>query len=1305
MKSVGIDKENNILGMAVSPSKKNFKSAEMDSGPKTPRKAIPLHQIPNGTPLKELQKLQRGSSKPQLGTNTVPPTTFGLISLNIKQQPHVNCQLQSTMLDKEGTFNVISPELSDIVDSVSTAAVKLDQSYIKFHLKPIGSKLISESPAKTFERMKGKLHCNQITENRNHQITYGLNETDQHSDASVNGHILKNTFAVPNPVNRSHIAHGKNHDSVMPRSPVKTFLQMKQNVELNNQRTPLPALKRSGHEVGLLHSDHHGISVSTRVPNMPSTNQPTKNMVMSNVDCAAKNVENWDALSLNSDNDNDGDDERSQFTAQTTTNSSSTIIHANHAKNEIRDILNFSATSLQKGAYPNKNTVQTKNEEANKDIEGCKELCTILLRSPKITIPRKEAEVEHGKPNPNNVDSPKRKGEKKITLTNWIIQQIKSSKEICVEGKRDKIYWHSNVIAERINQTELKSITGSIYVLKGPMDYVTMKNQGISGTLLKHFFRGFPLDWKNRIEQLLESKSEKPNNPDIKKDKGDRIQKLSSMKLLRSQDILSIEMDETPTTRHKLAKQRMANEGHKKYANDCNISMKTQYSRSGRCIKAPMEYWRGQRMVTDNSLNVTVMKGGTDYLNTRGNDRNGSPLTSKMPAESSNRRNNKHHVLKIKRDAKRTTIANEKSKKQQVKSSLKNQPQKLTREATLKSDGSTLNNEIKKHRNHRNLTPLIVLTPIRDPYTLRSKMVILDGGLNNVQQNTKEGNKLVSVNVDTSSEIGDTSESNMFEDKSNDRPIKAILRNFSKLSNGTIKSSESTSKKAKTQHNTQNSKNRRNVSPVKMTESSDMEDFNEKYVSQSHNENGNHSSKSLQKHEPLLSSAETFTSNEDIKINIRRKLKRMNSKQCVNQKNRGLAIKGGIGVKESQSEESLIQSKLAPSMRNQFVSEKTASPPTKEDIGKIINKALSLNANIKTNQDYQMGAAELNDDNFGTSVSEYNQRSSKRQHKNQFNRALSSTGDVLQTETNEVEVFTEGKPKHSTRSFQKAMPKNRSTTDTGSETRTRSGQKDQRLCNSLPSVDDAEAVHWTKKELHCLHKSVAAFPKHKYGFWENVAASVGTRSAEECQQKYLAEQQPKWCKKTEVKQKKNKGSNDKNKQEEPKKIIARPGTLKRKHQVRSFLEHMPKDEHEDIFNDTEFEHKRIKLPSFSGSREDSDDFFKLQTNPTTPSSIIFPDTKTPQWNHISPRMLEPTDGASNDQYVYQLQKKSKMKNWSNVNRKPKQTFLMTPSRLKSSHLPHKGRQKSNITNLFQDRVNLQSDDEKEDEDYYFSNSE
>lgn len=268
-----------------------------------------------------------------------------------------------------------------------------------------------------------------------------------------------------------------------------------------------------------------------------------------------------------------------------------------------------------------------------------------------------------------------------------------------------------------------------------------------------------------------------------------------------------------------------------------------------------------------------------------------------------------------------------------------------------------------------------------------------------------------------------------------------------------------------------------------------------------------------------------------------------------------------------------------------------------------------------------MGAAELNDDNFGTSVSEYNQRSSKRQHKNQFNRALSSTGDVLQTETNEVEVFTEGKPKHSTRSFQKAMPKNRSTTDTGSETRTRSGQKDQRLCNSLPSVDDAEAVHWTKKELHCLHKSVAAFPKHKYGFWENVAASVGTRSAEECQQKYLAEQQPKWCKKTEVKQKKNKGSGDKNKQEEPKKIIARPGTLKRKLQVRSFLEHMPKDEHEDIFNDTEFEHKRIKLPSFSGSREDSDDFFKLQTNPTTPSSIIFPDTKTPQWNHISPRML------------------------------------------------------------------------------------
>lgn len=40
-----------------------------------------------------------------------------------------------------------------------------------------------------------------------------------------------------------------------------------------------------------------------------------------------------------------------------------------------------------------------------------------------------------------------------------------------------------------------------------------------------------------------------------------------------------------------------------------------------------------------------------------------------------------------------------------------------------------------------------------------------------------------------------------------------------------------------------------------------------------------------------------------------------------------------------------------------------------------------------------------------------------------------------------------------------------------------------------------------------FYRAVASFPKHKSGFWLDVAKTVRTRSAEECQEKYMAEQE------------------------------------------------------------------------------------------------------------------------------------------------------------------------------------------------------
>lgn len=46
---------------------------------------------------------------------------------------------------------------------------------------------------------------------------------------------------------------------------------------------------------------------------------------------------------------------------------------------------------------------------------------------------------------------------------------------------------------------------------------------------------------------------------------------------------------------------------------------------------------------------------------------------------------------------------------------------------------------------------------------------------------------------------------------------------------------------------------------------------------------------------------------------------------------------------------------------------------------------------------------------------------------------------------------------------------------------------------------------------------------------------------------------------------------------EPVTITAKVGTFKRKQQMRDFLEHLPKDNHDDIFTATPFQNQRVKV--------------------------------------------------------------------------------------------------------------------------------
>ncbi|XP_072545929.1 mis18-binding protein 1 [Salminus brasiliensis] len=239
---------------------------------------------------------------------------------------------------------------------------------------------------------------------------------------------------------------------------------------------------------------------------------------------------------------------------------------------------------------------------------------------------------------------------------------------------------------------------------------------------------------------------------------------------------------------------------------------------------------------------------------------------------------------------------------------------------------------------------------------------------------------------------------------------------------------------------------------------------------------------------------------------------------------------------------------------------------------------------------------------------------------------------------------------------------------------------------------------WTEKELQKLHEAVTSLPKHKSGYWVNVALVVGTRSAEECQEQYTAHYQTRGRPRGKQKEKASK-SHEPGK--EAAKITAKVGTLKRRKQMWEFLDHMPKDDHDDVFTGSPMRSKQIKLPVWSTNGDEPD--FNQLPNPQTPSSGTFGanSVKTPQCLHITPGMLGSVNRHNNDKYIYQLQK---IKRQGNQGRKasPKEKFTPVPSVRKTKKRCVAEDDNFVVWNMLSDKdlPSTRGDEEDEEDDYF-----
>ncbi|NXK43004.1 M18BP protein, partial [Piprites chloris] len=99
--------------------------------------------------------------------------------------------------------------------------------------------------------------------------------------------------------------------------------------------------------------------------------------------------------------------------------------------------------------------------------------------------------------------------QKSISLSSWRIKVMDGNTAISVEGKRQDmkgLLWHSNAVTERLAHNQVRTSSGSIYVLQGKMDSATMRREGFPYRFIKQFTSGFSRRWKEYVQEFLQER-------------------------------------------------------------------------------------------------------------------------------------------------------------------------------------------------------------------------------------------------------------------------------------------------------------------------------------------------------------------------------------------------------------------------------------------------------------------------------------------------------------------------------------------------------------------------------------------------------------------------------------------------------------------------------------------------------------------------------------------------------------------------------------------------------------------------------